>query len=74
MSREDELRETLNQAAKDIARTQSNPRTWHSWVVYLLGRLEDEAIRGNPTYNESYGDMLSALQDAIRNHQRTGSW
>jgi hypothetical protein len=74
MSREDELREILNQAAKEIARTQANPRTWQSWVVYLLGRLEDEAITGNPGYNESFRDTLSSLQDAIRNRLRTGGW
>jgi hypothetical protein len=74
MSKEDELRETLNQTAKEIAGIQSNPRTWHSWVVYLLGRLEDEATKGNPTYRESFTDMLSALQDAIRNRFRTGGW
>ena len=74
MSKEDELRETLSQAAKAIADTQSNPRTWHSWVVYLLGQLEDQATTGSPTYRESFKDMLSALQDAIRNRFRTGGW
>jgi len=74
MSREDELRETLKQAAKEIALTQSNPRTWHSWVVYLLGQLEDEATTGNPSYRETFSEMLAALQDAIRNRFRTGGW
>ncbi len=74
MSKEDELRETLNQAAKAIAQTQSNPRTWQSWMVYLLGRLEDEATKGSPAYRESFTDMLSALQDSIRNRFRTGGW
>ena len=74
MSKEDELRETLDQAAKAIAQTQSNPRTWHSWVVYLLGRMEDEAIRGNPSYRETFADTLTALQESIRNRFRTGSW
>lgn len=74
MSKEDELRETLNQTAKEIAKAQSNPRTWHSWVVYLLARLEDEATKGDPAYRESFKDMLSALQDALRNRFKTGGW
>jgi hypothetical protein len=74
MSREDELRDILNQTAKEISRTQSNPRTWASWTVYLLARLEDEAIKGSSVYRESFTEMLSALQDSIRNRFRTGGW
>ena len=74
MSREDEIRDVLNEAVKEISNAQSNPRTWQSWMVYLLGRLEDEATKGNPAYRESFTDMLSALQDAIRNRLKTGGW
>ncbi|MFZ1042281.1 MAG: hypothetical protein WCA79_16125 [Anaerolineales bacterium] len=73
MSREDELRDILNETAKEISRTQNNPRTWVSWMVYLLGRLEQEAISQNPD-KTSYTEMLSALQDVIRNRQKTGGW
>ena len=74
MSKEDDLREILNQAAKAIAETQSNPRTWHSWVVYLLGQMETQATTGNPSYRETFTEMLTALQESIRNRFRTGSW
>lgn len=74
MSKEDELRETLNQAAKEIAQTQSNPRAWQSWMLYLLGRLEDEATKAGSANKDSFMDMLTALQDAIRNRFRTGGW
>ena len=74
MSGEDELREFLSEAATAISQTQNNPRTWHSWVVYLLERLEDKAAKGDPTYSESYRDMLSALQESLRNRVRTGGW
>ena len=74
MSTEDELREILNQTAKEIAQRQSNPRTWNSWVIYLLERLENEATTGNSTYRESFTDMLTALQDSIRNRFKTGGW
>jgi hypothetical protein len=73
MSREDELRDILNETAKEISRAQNNPRTWVSWMVYLLGRLEQEAISQNPD-KTSFSEMLSALQDVIRNRQKTGGW
>jgi len=46
MVREDDLRETLDQAADQIAEIQSNPRAWLSWMTYLLERLEG-AARGS---------------------------
>ncbi len=74
MSKEDDLRDVLNQTAKEIAKLDSNPRTWNAWMVYLLARLEDEATTGNSAYRESFTEMLSALQDAIRNRFKTGGW
>ena len=74
MSKEDEVREFLNQAAEVITRTQSNPRTWLSWVVYLLARLEDQAAKASSANRETYTEMLTALQDEIRNRARTGGW
>jgi len=74
MSKEDEVREVLNQAAEVITRTQSNPRTWLSWIVYLLARLEDQAAKASSSNRETYTEMLTALQDEIRNRARTGGW
>jgi hypothetical protein len=74
MSKEDELRDILNGAAKSISAAQSNPRTWLAWVVYLLARLEEQATNETPVYKESFLEMLSALQDEIRNRARTGGW
>jgi hypothetical protein len=74
MSSEDELRDVLNTTAKDISRIQGNPRTWLSWIVYLLARLEEKATNENPANKESFLEMLSALQDEIRNRVRTGGW
>jgi len=70
MSKEDELREILDQAAQEISEAQSNPRTWLSWMVYLLARLEDKA----PANKDSYIEMLSAIQSEIRNRLKTGGW
>jgi hypothetical protein len=74
MSKEDDIRDVLNQAVKVILEAESNPRTWQSWMVYLLGQLEVEATKGSSAYKESFIDMLAALQDAIRNRMRTGGW
>lgn len=74
MSKEDEVRDILNETVKNISAAQSNPRTWLPWIVYLLARLEEKATNENPAYKESYLDMLSALQNEIRNRQRTGGW
>jgi hypothetical protein len=74
MSKEDNIRELLDQAAEEIANAQSSPRTWLSWVVYLLARLEDQSDKASTYNRESYMEMLSALQDEIRNRIRTGGW
>jgi hypothetical protein len=74
MSKEDEIRDALNAAAQEILNAQSNPRTWLSWVVYLLARLEDQAAKASVASRESYMEMLAALQDEIRNRTRTGGW
>jgi len=74
MISEDDVRDALNQAAKDVSQVQSNPRAWLAWMVYLLSRLEQKANNENPRDKDSYVEMLSALQDAIRNRLRTGGW
>ena len=74
MSKEDELRDVLNEAVKSISTAQTNPRTWLPWIIYLLARLEEKATNENAAYRESFLDMLSALQDEIRNRTRTGGW
>lgn len=74
MSKEDELRETLNDTARELARLQENPRTWLSWVVYLLARLEEHATNESAADKDAFHEMLSALQDEIRNRRNTGGW
>lgn len=74
MSREDNLREALDAAVREITQAQDNPRTWLSWIVYLLARLEEQAARTSPASRESFMEMLAALQDEIRNRGRTGGW
>ena len=74
MSKEDAVREILNESVQEIAQAQGNPRTWLSWIVYLLARLEDQAAKSGSANREAYTEMLAALQDAIRNRTRTGGW
>jgi len=74
MSTDDDLRQILDETAAELARLSSNPRTWLSWMVYLLERLERQATNENPNHKDLYKDMIAALQDAIRNRLRTGGW
>jgi hypothetical protein len=52
MSNEEELRQVLNETAQELSRTQSNPRTWLSWIIYWLARLEDKATNQSPAGKE----------------------
>lgn len=74
MSKEDELRDILDNTANEISQLSGNPRTWLSWLVYLLERLDQKAMDVNPTYQQTYKEMLTALQDAIRNRLTRGGW
>jgi hypothetical protein len=73
MIKEDDLRDALNDLASDIVDLESNPRTWLSWMVYLLARLEEKSTI-TASDKEAFSEMLSALQDEIRNRMRTGGW
>lgn len=73
MSKEDELRDVLKEAASEIAQAQSNSRTWQSWIIYFLNQLEEQSTSNNPD-KASFTELLSALQDAIRNRLKTGGW
>ncbi len=74
MSKEDSVRDALDDAVQEIVQAQSNPRTWLSWMTYFLARLDEQANLTGPTNKESYLDMLAALQDEIRSRARTGGW
>ena len=74
MSKDADIREILNEAVNEIVQAQSNPRSWHSWMVYLLARLEEQATLAGQADRASYLEMLEALKDAIRNRTRTGGW
>ena len=72
--REDELRDVLNETAMEMSKMYDNPRSWQSWLVYLLERLEEQATLNQSGNMESFKEMLSALQDELRNRLKTGGW
>ena len=74
MSKDEDLRDLLTETAQEISRLADNPRTWLSWLVFLLARLEDQATDQDAADKSSYLEMISALQDEIRNRLRTGGW
>ncbi len=74
MSKDDELRGVLDQAAIEISDCTNNPRAWLSWILYLLARLEQQSQDASTGHKQAYIEMLSALQDAIKNRLRTGGW
>lgn len=74
MSNEENIRELLNDVVQAIIAADNNPRTWLSWMVYLLARFEEKGMQQGPVNRASYVEMLSALQDEIRNRNRTGGW
>jgi len=74
MSKDDDIRDILKEAIQEIRGAQDNPRTWLSWIVYLLAQLEDQAATSSSATRESYMEMLAALQSEIRNRIRTGGW
>ena len=61
-SNEDDLREVLDEPRWKSQKCTRRPRTWQSWMVYLLERLEAQAIQ-NPAYIESFKEMVVSLQD-----------
>jgi hypothetical protein len=74
MSKEDDIRDILDQTAKEMARLDNNPRTWLSWMVYLLSSLEQQASGYSLGHKETFKEMLTALIDVIRNRFKTGGW
>lgn len=74
MSRDDDVKDVLNETIKALYNYDSNPSTWLSWIVYLLQNLQQSSMDVNPTNQESYRDMLARLDDVIRNRLRTGGW
>ena len=74
MIKEYDLREELDEVVQDIANFEDNPRTWLRWVVYFLSQMEKLAMDVNPTHQALYDEMLSSLQDTVRNRRRTGGW
>jgi len=59
MIKEEDLRDALNAVASDMVDLESNPRTWLSWMVYLLARLEEKSTI-TASDKEAFFEMLSS--------------
>jgi hypothetical protein len=74
MRSEDELRDLLVETAREIAEFSDNPRSWLTWITFLMDQLDQQATNTGSMYQEIYQDLLYALQAAIRNRLSTGGW
>jgi hypothetical protein len=74
MIRDYEIREGLDQVAKNFHEYDSNPISWLGWMTYLLAKLENQARDINSVNQTRFLEMLSNLKDAIHNREQTGGW
>ena len=74
MSREDDLRDSIKITAKELYDFDKNPISWTSWITYLFKELENLSMDVNPLHQDIYEDLLSMVQDLIRERRRTGGW
>lgn len=74
MRSEEELRDLLSKVADEIADFSGNPRTWLSWITYLMSELEKRSVSVDSIYQELYQDLLYALRDAVNQRIKMGGW
>ncbi len=74
MRNEEELRGLLSTVADELADFSGNPRTWLSWITYLMSELEKRSVAVDPSYQQLYQDLLYALRDAIIHRIKMGGW
>lgn len=74
MRSEEELRNLLSSVADALAEFSGNPRTWLSWITYLMSELEKRSVSVDPSYQELYQDLLYALRDAVNHRIKMGGW
>lgn len=74
MRNEEELRGLLSNVADELADFSGNPRTWLSWITYLMSELEKRSVAVDPSYQQLYQDLLYALRDAIIHRIKMGGW
>lgn len=74
MRSEEELRNLLSKVADEIADFSGNPRTWLSWITYLMSELERRSVSVDSSYQELYQDLVYALRDAVNQRIKMGGW
>ena len=68
----DELQESLNQAACEIAQLEPAPSDWAGWVTFILEQLQ--AIAENAGRRDEFDAMLQALEKDLGKRIKNGSW
>lgn len=76
MSEHDELRELIDDTARDLGGLVSDPRDWSTWIIYLLEGLEAEAFRRglDPDHPEAVETMFERVKDAIDDRLSKHGW
>ena len=68
---EDQLADTLDELARDIALIEPDPRDWAGWVNYFLEQMEYQAEKRRLIYN--YEQALESLAINIQNRIKGGN-
>ena len=74
MVKDYELRETLRDVAKEMHEYSANPRTWLTWMIFLLGQLEEQSRDPDSSNHDRFMDLIEELKDAIHTRQSRGGW
>lgn len=72
MSKEDELRELLDELVEDVLFLKPYPDEWLEWVVYILKRLDQTSTHVGDL--KEYQAFLVHLREECQVRVRTGEW
>ncbi len=70
----DDLRQTLDDTAHEIAESTPDVEQWDELLVYLLEGMELQAASLDPDHPYDYEAMLERLQDNIGVRLKEGAW
>jgi hypothetical protein len=72
ISLEDNIQNTLDEMARDIALIEPDPSDWSWWVGYLLEQMEMQAENRGQTNQYEY--TLKVLAEKLQNRIKDGKW
>ena len=74
MSDLNEIRQLLDDTAKDLAQALPEPGEWSGWIVYLLEVLEVAAMDIDPDHPEAFEMSISGIAAEIGGRLQEGRW